>query len=281
LDDLRSLVDPNHEKLSVARQCELLGLARGSYYYQAAPESDDNLNLMRLIDAEYTKTPFYGSRRVVAWLAEYKNLYVNRKRIQRLMRLMRLEVIYPRPRLTQRDTEHRIYPYLLRGFVAHQVNQVWSTDITYIRLRSGFLYLTAVMDWHSRYVLAWELSNTLDASFCVSTLQRALLQGRPEIFNTDQGCQYTCKDFIKVLVDADIAISMDGRGRCLDNIFSERLWRTIKYEEVYLNDYATGEDAFRGLKRFFGFYNGERLHQSLGYRTPASIYFPAGDPCLN
>lgn len=236
---------------------------------------------MRLIDAEYTKTPFYGSRRVVEWLATYQNLHVNRKRIQRLMRLMRLEVIYPRPRLTVRDKQHQVFPYLLRGLVTERTDQVWSTDITYIRLRGGFLYLTAVIDWHSRYVLSWELSNTLDAGFCVSTLQRALRHGRPEIFNSDQGCQFTCKDFVGVLEDASIRISMDGRGRCLDNIFIERLWRTVKYEEVYINDYATGDDAFRGLKRFFRFYNGERLHQSLGYRTPASLYFPAGDPRLN
>ena len=256
-------------------------MARASYYYQASSESDENLSLMKLIDAEYTETPFYGSRRIVAWLAEYKKLYVNRKRIQRLMRKMRLEVIYARPRLTQRDKQHRIFPYLLRGLVTNRVNQVWSTDITYIRLRSGFLYLTAVMDWHSRYVLAWELSNTLDAGFCVSTLERALCHGRPEIFNSDQGCQYTCKAFIDVLVNADIRISMDGRGRCLDNIFVERLWRTVKYEEVYIHDYATGDDAFTSLKAYFRFYNSKRLHQSLGYRTPASLYVPAGDPRHN
>lgn len=235
---------------------------------------------MNLIDEQYTKVPFYGSRKIVAWLAKDKKLQVNRKRVQRLMRKMLLEVIYPRPRLTMPDKQHRVFPYLLRGLVTDRVNQVWSTDITYIRLQGGFLYLTAVVDWHSRYVLAWELSNTLDASFCISTLHRALFLGHPEIFNTDQGCQYTCKDFIEVLQGANIAISMDGRGRCLDNIFSERLWRSVKYEEVYLKDYAGGEDAFRGLKSYFQFYNNERLHQSLGYRTPASLYFPEGDPRL-
>jgi len=229
---------------------------------------------MQMIDEQYTKVPFYGSRKIVAWLADTHGLIVNRKRVQRLMRKMRLEGIYPRPRLTQRDTQHRVYPYLLRGLVADRVNQVWSTDITYIRLRNGFLYLTAVIDWFSRYVLSWELSNTLDAGFCVSALQRALVKGCPEIFNTDQGCQYTCKDFIGVLEAANITISMDGRGRCLDNIFSERLWRSVKYEEVYIKDYATGDDAFQGLRKYFGFYNSERLHQALGYRTPASMYFP-------
>lgn len=256
-------------------------MARASYYYQAVPESPQNLHLMKLIDAGYTKTPFYGSRRVVEWLETYHDLTVNRKRIQRLMRLMRLEAIYPKPRLTIRDMQHKVYPYLLRGLVTERPDQVWSTDITYIRLRGGFLYLTAVIDWHTRYVISWELSNTLDAGFCVTTLQRALRQGRPEIFNSDQGCQFTCRDFVGVLEENKIAISMDGRGRCLDNIFIERLWRTVKYEEVYIKDYETGTDAFLGLKRFFCFYNSERLHQSLGYRTPASLYFAARDSRLN
>ena len=272
---MRTLVEPDHQGISIARQCELLGVARASYYYEAVPESVLNLELMRLIDEGYTKHPFYGSRKVVEWLAKFHNRAVNRKRIQRLMRLMRLEVIYPRPRLTVRDKQHHVYPYLLRDVVIDHANQVWSTDITYIRLRGGFLYLVAVIDWHSRYVVSWELSNTLDADFCVSALQRALRAGRPEIFNSDQGCQFTCKDFIQVLESASITISMDGRGRCLDNIFVERLWRTVKYEEVYIRDYASGADAFRGLKRYFDFYNGERVHQALGYQTPASLYFQA------
>jgi putative transposase len=270
---LRTLVEPDHKDISIARQCELLGVARGSYYYEAVPESALNLELMRLIDEGYTKHPFYGSRKVVEWLAKFHNRAVNRKRVQRLMRLMRLEVIYPRPRLTLRNNQHSVYPYLLRDLVIDRANQVWSTDITYIRLRGGFLYLVAVIDWHSRYVVSWELSNTLDADFCVSALQRALRAGRPEIFNSDQGCQFTCKDFIQVLQAADITISMDGRGRCLDNIFVERLWRTVKYEEVYIRDYSSGADAFRGLKRYFDFYNGERLHQALGYQTPASLFY--------
>jgi putative transposase len=265
----------------VGRQCELLGLARSSYYYEAAAETVENLEVMKQIDELFTATPFLGSRRMVAWLAKYKNIFVNRKHVQRLMRMMRLEVIYPRPRLTIRDQQHKVFPYLLRGVTVDRVDQVWSIDITYIRLRNGFLYLTAIIDWHSRYVLAWELSNTLDAGFCVSTLERALRRGRPEIFNTDQGCQFTCDDFIAVLKAANIRISMDGRGRALDNIFVERLWRTIKYEEVYIKDYASGTDAFAGLKAYFQFYNCIRLHQSLGYRTPESLYFPAGGPCLN
>jgi putative transposase len=258
--------------LSIRRQCELLGLARSSFYYEPIPESEENLALMRFLDEQFTITPFLGSRRMVAWLAEYENIIVNRKRIQRLMRKMRLEVIYPKPRLTVRDLQHKVYPYLLRDVIIDHVDQVWSTDITYIRLRNGFLYLTAVIDWHSRYVLAWELSNTLDAGFCISTLERALRRSTPEIFNTDQGCQFTCKDFIAPLVAAGINISMDGRGRALDNIFSERLWRSVKYEEVYLKDYASGADAFAGLKAYFEFYNCVRLHQSLGYSTPESVY---------
>jgi putative transposase len=275
------LVEPENSLISVARQCELLGLARSSYYYEAVPESLENLELMRLLDELFTEFPFLGSRRMVAWLEEYENIIVNRKHIQRLMRKMRLEVIYPRPRLTLRDQSHKVFPYLLRGVLVDRIDQVWSTDITYIRLRNGFLYLTAIIDWHSRYVLAWELSNTLDAGFCVSTLERALRRSRPEIFNTDQGCQFTCKAFIDVLEKAQIRISMDGRGRAIDNIFSERLWRTVKYEDVYLNNYESGAEAFAGLKTYFHFYNCIRLHQSLEYRTPESLYFPAGIPRLN
>lgn len=268
--DLRHLVEPGD--ISIRRQCQLLGISRSSYYYEAAPESEANLSLMRLLDEHFTASPFLGSRRMVAWLREYQKLTVNRKHIQRLMRKMRLEVIYPKPKLTMRDQHHKVFPYLLRGVVIDRIDQVWSTDITYIRLRNGFLYLTAILDWHSRYVLAWELSNTLDAGFCVSALERALRRGQPDIFNTDQGCQFTCKDFISPLELAGISISMDGRGRALDNIFSERLWRTVKYEEVYLKDYATGSEAFAGLKAYFQFYNCVRLHQSLDYRTPESIY---------
>ena len=258
----------------MARQCELLGLAKSSHYYEAAPESEENLRLMRLIDEQYTKTPFYGSRKIVKWLEQNHGARLNRKRIQRLMRLMRLEAIYPKPRLTQRELEHRVFPYLLRNVSIDRANQVWSTDITYIRLQHGFLYLTAVIDWFSRYVVAWELSNTLDAAFCVATLERALRVAQPEIFNTDQGCQFTCKEFIGVLEAAEVTISMDGKGRCLDNIICERLWRTVKYEEVYLKEYPNGNAAFTGLGQYFSFYNHERLHQGLDYRTPASRFLP-------
>lgn len=258
--------------MSIVKQCELLGIARSSYYYQAIPESEDNLKVMDLIDRIYTELPFYGNRRMMAELEKVHRLAVNRKRIQRLMRLMGLEAIYPRPRLTQRNQEHRVFPYLLRNVAITRVNQVWSSDITYIRVRDGFLYLTAIMDWHSRYVLSWELSNTLEASFCVSALRTALAMGTPEIFNTDQGCQFTSSEFTGVLLDAGVAISMDGKGRCMDNIFVERLWRTVKYEEVYIRDYDSGNTAFQSLKRYFPFYNHKRHHQALGYQTPASVY---------
>jgi len=258
--------------LSVVKQCDLLGICRSSYYYKAVPESEENLQVMDLIDRIFTATPFYGSRRMVVELEKAHKLSVNRKRIQRLMRLMRLEAIYPRPRLTQRNKEHKVFPYLLRNVAVTRSNQVWSTDITYIRVRDGFLYLTAIMDWHSRYVLSWELSNTLDAAFCVSALETALTKGKPEVFNSDQGCQFTSGDFTGVLLNAGVAISMDGKGRCMDNIFCERLWRTVKYEEVYIRDYESGDAAFRSLKRYFPFYNHERPHQALDYQAPASVY---------
>jgi putative transposase len=237
---------------------------------------------MRLIDERYTEYPFLGSRKIVEWLWDTHDLLINRKRIQRLMRLMGIEAIYPKPRLTLRDQNHKVYPYLLRGVSIDRPNQVWSTDITYVPLRQGFLYLTAIIDWYSRFVLSWELSNSLDASFCVTALERALRSGaKPEIFNTDQGCQFTSKDFIAVLESADISISMDGKGRCIDNILCERLWRSVKYEEIYLKDYLTGAEAASGIKKYFIFYNSERHHQSLGYATPASVYYQKGGLCLN
>lgn len=233
---------------------------------------------MRLLDEKYTTAPFLGSRRMAVWLREIGHT-VNRKRVQRLMQKMGLEAIYPGPKLSQAHPEHRIYPYLLRGVVVERRNQVWSTDITYIRVTGGFLYLTAIMDWYSRFVLTWELSNTLDASFCVVALERALSRyGYPEIFNTDQGSQFTSADFTGVLLDHRIRISMDGRGRALDNIFVERLWRSVKYEEVYLRDYTTGLDAYSGLDRYFSFYNDQRHHQSLGYLTPKAVYLERKEP---
>jgi putative transposase len=258
--------------LSIARQCELIGLPRSSWYYKPEDETTENLVLMRLLDEQYTRTPFYGSRRMVIALGE-QGWKVNRKRVQRLMQQMGIEAIYPKPRLSDPAPGHRIYPYRLRGVVITRPNQVWSTDITYIRMRSGFVYLIAILDWFSRYVLEWEVSVTLDTSFCLSTLDRALQKAKPEIFNSDQGAQFTSTDFTGRLENASVLISMDGRGRALDNIFTERLWRTVKYEEVYLKDYTGVRDAIGNLKAYFRFYNGQRPHQALNYQTPEAVYF--------
>jgi putative transposase len=257
--------------LSVRRQCELLGLNRSALYYQPARETEDNLRLMRLIDAEYTAHPFYGSRKVTEWLRQHGEA-VNRKRVQRLMRLMGLEAIYPKPRLSMPGRGHRIYPYLLRGVAITRPDQVWSTDITYVPLRAGFMYLAAIIDWFSRYVLAWRLSNTLEGSFCLEMLEEALSRGQPEVFNTDQGVQFTASAWTGRLESAGVAVSMDGKGRCLDNVFVERLWRSVKYEDIYPGCYETVPQLASGLGRYFPFYNEERPHQSLEYRTPASVY---------
>ena len=256
----------------MARQCQLVGLPRASWYSQPTGVSGENLQLMRLLDEQYTRTPFYGVRRMTAWLKAQGHV-VNVKRVARLMRVMGLEAIYPKPRTSQRAPEHRVYPYLLRGLSIRRVNHVWSTDITYIRLHSGFIYLVAVLDWFSRYVVSWAVSLTLEVGFCVEALERALEGAQPEIFNSDQGAQFTSLDFTSRLEAAGIQISMDGRGRALDNIFVERLWRTVKYEEVYLNDYKTPKAAVSGLKQYFDFYNRQRLHQALAYQTPATVYF--------
>ena len=223
------------------------------------------------IDRQYLETPFYGSRRMKAWL-ERRGVRVNRKRVQRLMRIMGLRAIYRRPRTSQPAPEHRVYPYLLRNVQITRPNQVWAADITYLPMARGFLYLVAVMDWHSRYVLTWRLSNTLEAGFCAEALEEALSQGQPEVFNTDQGSQFTSLEFTQVLKDCGVRISMDGKGRYQDNIFVERLWRTVKYEEVYLKAYANVLEAQRGLEDYFRFYNGLRPHQALGYRTPAEVF---------
>jgi putative transposase len=226
---------------------------------------------MRLLDEQYTRCPFYGVRRMTAWLG-CQGYQVNEKRVRRLLRKMGLVAIYPKPSLSQPAPGAQVYPYLLRGVEIARVNQVWSTDITYIRLLSGFIYLVAIMDWHSRYVLAWEVSNTLESSFCIAALDRALQHAEPEVFNSDQGAQFTSLVFTNRLKERDIQISMDGRGRALDNIFVERLWRSVKYEEVYLKDYRHVPDAITGLGAYFEFYNRERLHQSLDYKTPAAVY---------
>jgi len=231
---------------------------------------------MRLLDAQYTATPFYGSRRMTAWLRS-QGYAVNRKRVTRLMRPMGIEAIDTKPHLSQPLAGHTIYPYLLRGVKIERVNHVWSADITYIRLQQGFIYVVAVIDWWSRYVLSWAVSITLESAFCLAALETALRRGRPEIFNTDQGAQFTSCAFTERLRQEGIQISMDGRGRALDNVFVERLWRSVKYEEVYLREYTTVREAQQGLGRYFGFYNDERLHQALGYRTPAAVYRSLGD----
>lgn len=265
------MVEPGHLRISVRRQCELLGLSRAALYYEPRPESTENLRLMRLLDEQYTRTPYYGIRRMAAWLRT-QGYQVNHKRVQRLLRLMGLEAIYPKPHLSRLGAGQQIYPYLLRGVNIERVNQVWSTDITYIRLLHGFVYLVAILDWFSRYVLAWEIAVTLDNEFCISALERALAHGQPEIFNSDQGVQFTSAAFTERLKVRGIRISMDGRGRALDNIFVERLWRTLKYEEVYLHDYRSVPEAIHGLGRYFAFYNSERLHQALNYQTPEAVH---------
>jgi putative transposase len=265
-------VEPGHQPFSIARQCALLGLPRSSFYYEAQPEAAENLQLMRLLDEQYTRTPFYGSRRMTQWL-QRQGYAVNRKRVVRLMQKLGLEAIYPQPSTSQPAPGHRRYPYLLREVAVERVNQVWSTDITYIRLHGGWVYLMAIMDWFSRYVVAWELSNSLDTDFCVTALECALGLARPEIFNSDQGAQFTSQAFTGRLEAAGVSISMDGRGRYLDNIFVERLWRTIKYEEVYLKDYETVLMARESLGQYLAFYNQERLHQALAYKTPQAVYY--------
>ena len=273
----RALVARRHPALSVVRQCALLGISRSSVYYRPAEVSQEDLELMRLMDRQYLATPFYGSRRMAVWLTRL-GYRVNRKRVQRLMRIMGLRTIYRRPRTSCPAPGHRVYPYLLRGMEITRPNQVWATDITYIPMARGFLYLVAIMDWFSRYVLAWRLSNTLDADFCVAALEEALSKGRPEIFNTDQGSQFTSEAFTGLLEHHEVRISMDGKGRYLDNLFVERLWRTVKYEEVYLKAYAAGREAKAGIDAYFHFYNTQRPHQALGYRTPAEVFnYQRGD----
>jgi putative transposase len=257
--------------LSVRRQCALLGLNRSTWYYEPVAETETNLALMRRIDEQFLRRPYYGSRRMTVWLRN-EGADVNRKRVQRLMRLMGLEAIYPKPRTTVTGGCHKVYPYLLRNLEITRPDQVWSADITYVPLRSGYLYLTAILDWYSRYVLSWRLSNSLDSDFCVEALEEALGRGRPEIFNTDQGVQFTSREFTRRLEAAAVSISMDGRGRALDNVFVERLWRSVKYEEVYLKDYVTGAECHMGLKAYLEFYCEERPHQALAYRTPAAVY---------
>ena len=267
----QAMIDRDHRQLSLVRQCILLDVSRASVYYRPAPPKAEDLELMALMDRQYLKTPFYGSRKMGVWLRGQGHL-VNRKKVRHLMRLMGLEAIYRRPNTSKPAPDHKVYPYLLKGLEINRVNQVWAADITYIPMVQGFLYLVAIMDWHSRYVLAWKLSNTLDTDFCVAALEQALGKGRPEIFNTDQGAQFTSEAFTGLLLEQGVRVSMDGKGRYLDNIFVERLWRSIKYEEVYLKAYQTAAEARVGINAYLEFYDYQRPHQSLGYRTPAEMY---------
>jgi putative transposase len=274
------MIEPTHTTLSIRRQCELLGLHRGTFYYTPAGETPLNLALMRVMDAEYTRTPFYGYRKMTARLQQL-GYAVNHKRVQRLMGKMGLQAIYPAPRTSIATAQHKKYPYLLRDVTINRPNQVWSADITYVPLSRGFMYLVAILDWYSRFVLAWQLSNTLDGLFCLDVLRLALQQGQPEIFNTDQGVQFTARQFTDELECHDIRVSMDGRGRVFDNIFIERLWRSVKYEHIYLYDYETVPALAAGLGDYFQLYNYERPHQSLSYLTPADVHFSQkGAACL-
>ena len=275
----RQMVDREHPSLSLGRQCALLGVSRSSLYYRPRAASAEDLSLMGEIDRQYLETPFYGSRRMKAWL-ERSGIRVSRKRVQRLMRAMGLRAIYRQPSTSRRSPQDPVYPYLLRNVRITRPNLVWVADITYLPMARGFLYLVAVMDWHSRYVVAWRLSNTLEAGFCAEALEEALGHGQPEVFNTDQGSQFTSLEFTRVLKDCGVWISMDGKGRYQDNIFVERLWRTVKYEEVYLKAYASVLEAERGLADYFRFYNGLRPHQALGYRTPAEVFHGEQGPVV-
>lgn len=267
-------IDPHKGVLSLKGQCAILGLARSSWYYRPVAPNAAGIRLLHLIDEEYTRRPFYGSRKVRVYLRGL-GYVVNRKRVQRLMRILGISGITPGPNTSKRNQAHKIYPYLLTGLEVVRPNQVWSTDITYIRLSHGFAYLVAVLDWYSRYVLAWRLSNSLETHFCLEALEESLEGGTPDIFNTDQGVQFTSDEFTGYLKDRQIKISMDSKGRALDNIFVERLWRSVKYEDVYLKGYQTMSEAHEGLKTYFRFYNNERFHQSLDYKTPREVHYGA------
>ena len=272
VEQRRRLVEPEHAQLSIVRQCELVSISRSSFYHRPVGETAETLALMRIIDAQFLETPWYGSRQMMRHLRR-DGYDVGRKRVRRLMTRMGLAPIYQRPRTTVPHPEHRIYRYLLRDLVVNRPNQVWCADLTYIPMRRGFLYLVAVMDWATRKVLAWRVSNTMETAFCVEALREALTRfGRPEIFNTDQGSQFTSADFTDVLRGAQVRISMDGRGRWMDNVFIERLWRSLKYECVYLHAFETGSELRAGLTRWIGYYNTRRPHSTLGGRTPDEAY---------
>lgn len=272
MTERKAMVDKSH-KIPINRQCQILKLNRSSFYYRGREVSDSELALMRQIDEIHTKRPYYGSRRIRDWF-EDQGISVNRKRIQRLMRLMGIQALYPKKKTSRPGKGHKVYPYLLRGLDINRSNQVWAADITYIPMAKGFLYLVAIMDWHSRKVLSWRLSNTMDDYFCVEALNEALqCYGKPEIFNTDQGAQFTSESFTGLLKEHDIAISMDGKGRWMDNVFIERLWRSLKYEDVYLKAYDSVAHAKESINNWFNLYNKERRHQSLQRKTPDVVYF--------
>jgi putative transposase len=269
--EARAWIDFDHEQLSVREQCRLLGFQRSGIYYEPQPETEENLRIMRLMDEEHLRHPARGSRQIVDFL-EDQGLLVNRKRVQRLMRNMGIEGISPKRRTTLAAAGHRVYPYLLRGLKVERPNQVWCSDITYVPMASGFMYLVAVMDWFSRHVISWRVSNSMDEEFCVAALEDALGTTTPEIMNTDQGAQFTSRNFTGLLTKHGVAISMDGKGRAIDNVMIERLWRTVKYEEIYLKEYTSGADLQKGLKRYFAYYCSERKHSSLDHQTPAAVY---------
>lgn len=265
------MIEPGYPGFSLVRQCHLLEVNRSTHYYQPVPISEEELAIMRALDALYTRYPFFGGRKMTVKLNDL-GFQVNLKRVRRLMKVLGIEAIYPKPNTSKSNPEHKVYPYLLRGVAITEPDQVWATDMTYIRMREGFIYLSAIIDWLSRYILAWDLSIGMEAEFCVGVLEDALKRGKPATFNSDQGSQYTSLKHTGVLESHGIRISMDGRGRCFDNIFVERLWRTIKYEEVYLKEYETIREARNSLKEYIRFYNQERPHQALNYRTPESVY---------
>jgi putative transposase len=265
------LIDSNQSQISIARQCALLGVNRSSYYYHPKGESVENLALMRLVDEQYLQTPIYGYRQMTRWLHR-QGYRVNRKRIQRLMGMMGIQGTVPGPHTSRPHPRHKIYPYLLKGMTLTHANLVWSTDLTYVPLPGGFMYLTAIIDWYSRYVVSWALSNTMDVESCAAVLDLALLQAEPVIFNTDQGSQFTSPIYTRRLLDRGILISMDGRGRALDNVFIERLWRSVKYEDIYIRDYQNVQELTRGLEAYFRFYNEQRPHSALGGKVPAEVH---------
>jgi putative transposase len=266
------LVDPKHPQLGIERQCELLGISRSTYYYEPKEIDGEELTLLRCLDEQYLKTPFYGSRKMTVYLNSL-GYTIDRKRVIRLMRKLGLQAIYPKPKTTVLNPEHKIYPYLLRELSIEKSNQVWCTDITYLPVGKGHFYLVAIMDWYSRKVLSWRISNTMDVYFCQSALEEALLNyGKPDIFNSDQGSQFTSRKFTECLKQENIKISMDGRGRYLDNIFIERLWRSLKYELIYIHAFEDGKHLTEEVKKWFNFYNKERFHQALEYQTPEQVY---------